>query len=116
MGRLRGSRGAALAIVMITALVSAITIYTAFMVAMNQARQAKFFRGRTPARYLAEAGLMVAQAHLWTAPDTYCGGTQQIDTNGNGALDVGEPSVVITVTPCTRPLNTPVTVQVRASN
>ena len=107
-----------MAIAMMTALVAAIFAYTILALAVSQGRQARFFRNRTSARYVAEAGLMVAQAHMTTDVTyaNYCGETRWIDANGNGVSDPGE-SVVITVTPlCPRTAWTPVTIQVRASN
>jgi len=117
MRRLRANRGAILAIALMTALVSSIFAYSVLALSVSQGRQARFFRSRTSARYLAEAGMVIAQARLLNNPTGYCSGSQIIDTNGDGILQATEPSVTITVTPaCPRPPGSVATIQVRANN
>lgn len=112
------NRGAILAIALMTALVASIFAYSLLTLSVSQGRQARFFRGRTQARYLGEAGMVIAQARLLNNLNAYCApAVQQIDTNGNGSLDAGEPWVTITVTPgCPRPAGSAVTIQARANN
>ncbi len=118
MRKLRSYQGFILAIAMMTALVASIFAYTVLALAVSQGRQARFFRNRTPTRYLAEAGMVIAQARLLNNPTTYCGGSQIIDTNGDGILQATEPSVTITVLPlgCPRAAGSVVTIQVTANN
>lgn len=98
---LRHNRGSVLGITMMTALICGIAAYAVLQASISEARHSRFTKERIESRYLAEAGVVYAREQLWTAPaGSYCGETRQIDTNGNGTLDAGEPSVVITVTPC----------------
>ena len=58
--------------VAVTALMSAIAIYTVMSLALSQARQAQFYQERLVARNASEAGIVWAQQRLWEDP-TYCG-------------------------------------------
>lgn len=68
----RTEQGAALVVAVLTALLSAIAVYTVMVLALSQARQAQFFRERLVARNAAEAGVVWAQQWLWVHPDD-CG-------------------------------------------
>ena len=118
MRRLRNNQGAILAIAMMTAMVASIFAYSLLALSVSQGQQARFFRGRTQARYLGEAGMVIAQARLLNNLNTFCTPTAQlIDTSGDGILQATEPSVTITVTPgCPRPAGSAVTIQVRVNN
>jgi len=94
----RDERGAALGLVIVSALVCSIASYYILRLAVSQSMGANFFQGRIQSRYLAEAALVIATQKLSTDP-TWCGGPVQIDTNGNGALDADEPTVQVTVSP-----------------
>ena len=89
-------RGAALWIVIVTAFMCAVAAYSILFMASSEARRARYFRDRTGARYLAETGLVIAMQQLWADP-AYCGGSELVDTDGNGA---GDQPVVVTVTNC----------------
>ena len=90
-------RGAFLiAMALISAVTGGIAAWSVLFVATAQARQAGLFRERTDARYLAEAGLVIARERLWASP-AYCGGTESVDINGDGTGDV---NVAVTVTNC----------------
>ena len=103
------TRGVALGIVVVIALVCAVAAYVVLMAATSEARRAKFFRERTEARHLAEAGLVVAMQKLWNEsvtpypPGCPAGGTatatEAVDTNGNG-VDASDPTVAVTVVNC----------------
>jgi len=82
----------ALALVIVIALLCSLAAYVLLMAAVTEVRRAKYFRERTRARYLAEAALVIAMEKLWGNP-TYCGGTEFVDTDGNG---LGETPVVVT--------------------
>ena len=119
MTRCRTTRGAILAVVMITSLVASIAAYTVLMLAVSQGRQGRFFRTQTTARYLAEAGMVIAKERLQANP-IWCGGTepggvQQIDADANGTLEAWE-TVTITVVPCPRMTGDPATIQVSVAN
>ena len=97
--RLESTRGAILAIVIATAFMASIAAYAALLIASSQARQGAFARGRTEARYLAEAGLVIAMQQLAANP-AYCGATERVDTNWDGVANASDPQVVVTVTSC----------------
>lgn len=82
--------------VMLLALVASAGAYAAVMTAYSQIRTSRLWRERTKARYLAEAALVIAQQRLWLSPG-YCGGTVQVDTNGD---QVGDTPVAVTVSNC----------------
>ncbi len=65
-------RGAALAMMIMMALVAAISIYAILFMASGQARQAAFTASSIRARYAAEVGLVWAQQRLQKNP-AYCG-------------------------------------------
>ena len=113
----RADRGAILAVTMMMALVASIVSYGVLQLAVSQGRQGRFFRSQTAARYLAEAGMVLAQERLRANPNTFCTPTpMQIDTNGNG-IDPSDPTVDITVTPgCPRTGNATATISVRVRN
>ena len=117
-------RGMILAVTMMMALVASIVAYGVMQLAVSQGRQGRFFRSQTSARYLAEAGMVVAQLRLLEdqenpGPDIwFCTNPtpMQIDTNGNG-IDASDPIVDVTVTPgCPRTANTNATISVRIRN
>jgi len=65
-------RGVALAMMIMMALVAAISIYAILFMASSQARQAAFNASSIRARYAAEVGLVWAQQQLHDNP-AYCG-------------------------------------------
>jgi hypothetical protein len=81
---------------MVAGLLAAIGAYTMLMVAISRARQQRFHETRTLNRHLAEAGVVIARERLWTVP-AYCGGTEQVDTDGDGT---GDTPVSVVVTNC----------------
>jgi len=108
-----------LAVTMMMALVASIVSYGVLQLAVSQGRQGKFFRSQTSARYLAEAGMVIAQETLRRDPiNTFCSNPTPvpIDTNGNG-IDPSDPIVDVTVTPAGCPHtdtgNTVINVRVR---
>lgn len=110
-------RGMILAVTMMMALVASIVSYGVLQLAVSQGRQGKFFRSQTAARYLAEAGMVLAQERLRANPNTFCTNPTevQIDTNGNG-IDASDPRVDVTVTPAVCPHTGNATIQVRVRN
>ena len=109
--RSRHSRGIALLIVLISALIFSITALGVLALAVNRGRQITFVsEARIRARFAAEAGLVWATQRLWNNPTKFpspccnvgCAGTPQkvswpIDTNADG---VNDETVDITVTNC----------------
>ena len=90
-------RGMILAVTMMMALVASIVLYGVLQLAVSQGRQGRFFRSRTTARYLAEAGMVLAYERLQANP-FYCPvAPELVDTTGDG---VGDTPVTITVTNC----------------
>lgn len=86
----RGERGViALSMAIIVALIGAIASYALLTIAISNARQARFYRTRLPARYAAEAAIVWAQQQLSVSPG-FCGGTHT----------VGGVPVSVTVTNC----------------
>jgi len=106
-----------LAVTMMMALVASIVSYAVLQLAVSQGRQGRFFRSQTSARYLAEAGMVLAQERLRENPMTFCTNPTpvQIDTNGNG-IDPLDPTVDITVTPAGCPHTGNATISVRVRN
>lgn len=98
---MRGSdRGMILAVTLMMALVASIVSYGVLQLAVSQGRQGKFFRSQTSARYLAEAGMVLAQERLRTNPSAFCTPTPlQIDADGDGTLEAWE-TVTITDAHC----------------
>ncbi len=112
-------RGAALAIVVVTALICAIAAYGILILVRGQAGRALAFQQRLKARYASEAGLWIAMAKLRnfpsypessipgttvTTPCPSAGGViaraeEAIDFDGNGP-SANDQSVEITVTNC----------------
>lgn len=90
-------RGAILAITMMMALVASIVSYGVLQLAVSQGRQGRFFRSQTTARYLAEAGMVLAQERLRADPNYCPTAPELLDTTGDG---VGDTPVTITVTNC----------------
>lgn len=101
-------RGAALAFIIVTGLVASVVAYSLLFMATSQARQARVIPDRMEARYVAEAGLVIALERLQSdstyASQARCpGGTQdvtlteQVDVDGNGT---GETPVEVTVFAC----------------
>ena len=74
-------QGAALLIVFFMALICAIASYAILAASMAQSYHARFWRQRTDARYLAEAGMVLARERLLANPN-YTGGTEVIDGVG----------------------------------
>ena len=93
---IRNTRGVALGITIVTALLCAIAAYVVLLAATSEARRAKFFRERTEARHLAEAALVFVMQRLWDDPN-FCPATVSVDTNGDGT---GDTTVPVTVTSC----------------
>ena len=90
-------RGMILAVTLMMALLASIVSYGVLQLAVSQGRQGRFFRSQTAARYLAEAGMVLAQERLRVNP-SYCPSTPElVDTTGDG---VGDTPVRITVTNC----------------
>ena len=113
MRSVRLHRGAILAIALMTALVASIFAYTLLALSVNESRQARFFRNRASNRYLAEAGMVIAQTRIRANPPPgYCGTNEYIDTNNDATFGPPDPQVQITVTPCAA--GGPWTIQVRA--
>ena len=79
------ARGAVLAMMIMMALVAAISIYAILFMASSQARQAAFSLSSIRARYAAEVGLVWAQQRLQENPG-YCPGL--------GALGDPDPPAV----------------------
>ena len=90
---------AMLGMVMAIALTASIAAYATLLVATSQARIATVTTVRSQSRYLAEAGLVIATQKLIANP-AYCGGTERVDTDGDGVVNASDPSVVVTVTSC----------------
>ncbi|MDP3703952.1 MAG: hypothetical protein Q8R78_06150 [Candidatus Omnitrophota bacterium] len=107
-------RGMILAVTMMMALVASIVSYGVLQLAVSQGRQGRFFRSQTTARYLAEAGMVLAYERLRAAPG-WCGGTEQLDANGNGTLEDWE-RVTIAVTNCGGPAGTTHEIRVTVDN
>lgn len=81
---LRDSGASLLAMVLVMALVAGIASYTALFLALSRVRRDKVLREQPRARYLAEAGIVWAQAHLWNDPN-FSGGP--LDVDGDGKTD-----------------------------
>ena len=112
---LRTNHGAALLVfVMTTAVLASIGAYATLFTAANQARLGQFSQGRGDARYIAEAGVVIAMEQLWrdpTYPNAACATdppntsrstTEYVDINNNGVATAGDgdAKVTITVTNC----------------
>ena len=69
---LHNTRGAALGIVIMIALVCGVASYFVLFLATSEARHSRFFHERAVARQAAEAGLVIAMQRLWGDP-AYCG-------------------------------------------
>lgn len=67
--RNREEHGSALATTIGVALVCSVAAYTILFIARAQVGPAELFRERLRARYAAEAGVVWAQAQLWTDPN-----------------------------------------------
>ena len=80
-------KGAVLGLAILTALIGSIASYAMLASAMSQAHHAKFFRDRTRARYLAEAGVVIAQQRLLANP-SYTAVNEPVDVDGDSAPDV----------------------------
>ncbi len=106
-------RGAALGIVIMTALVCSIAAYFILIVSLSQARIGAALERRTQARHLAEAGLVIAMQKLKAEattpyPPGCVGGNigstmttpEFVDTNNIGGAAAPDPAVQITVTNC----------------
>ncbi len=104
------ARGAVLGITIMTALICGIAAYAVLQASVSEARHTKFMRGRTEARYLAEAAIVIAREKLWNEaampyPPGCTGGAigttlstpEAVDTDGDG---VGDINVGVTVTNC----------------
>ena len=89
MRRLRNGRGAALWIVIVTALICSVAAYTMLMMAVSQARRGQFYANRTKARYAAEAGLVWAMQRLWQAPTNFTAGTTDVTVDGMNVDVIG---------------------------
>lgn len=100
----RDERGAALGLVIASALVCSIASYYILRLAASQSLQSNFFQGRAESRYLAEAALVVMTQKLAADPNTCTspgGDLIQVDTNGDGLLDANDaPAVRVTITNC----------------
>ena len=72
-GHRRRSRGTILTVAVLTAFVCSIAAYLVLFLAICQARQARFYKQRLRARYVAEAAVVWAQQRLWLDP-AYCNG------------------------------------------
>ncbi len=109
-------RGAVLGIVIITALICSIIAYAVLVLARSQARRSRAFQGRMEARYLSEAGFIIATNRLRQDPNypgcTTPGDTKQtterVDTNGD---QVGDRGVLVEVTNCGAGRNHTINVQ-----
>ncbi len=94
-------RGAALGLVIASALVCSIASYYILRLAVSQSMGANFFQGRAESRYLAEAALVWATQKLAVDP-TYCGSDVRLDTNGDGVADANDaPTITVKVSNCT---------------
>ena len=89
---LGSQQGAALSIVLGTALAASIAAYAMLSVAVGEARHARAFDARARARHAAEAALVWAQQQLWNDP-TWSSAAGATDlTVGGVAVDVILPS------------------------
>jgi hypothetical protein len=99
IGPARRERGAALGVVVIAGILAAITAYATLMMAVGGAKRGQFYDVGMRARYLAEAGWVIATQKLWSTP-AYAGGVELVDTNGDGVLTPGvDAEVEVTVGP-----------------
>mgnify|MGYP001576767448 CR=1 FL=1 len=98
--RFLARRGAALTVVLMTALFSAIAVYTLMLMTLSQARHATFFQDRAVAVNAAEAGLIWAQQQLWVTP-TLCG-----SLTVPAALFDPPVTVTVNITDCSSPVRT----------
>jgi Tfp pilus assembly protein PilX len=94
----RSERGAALFFAILFALVGAIMSYAMLILAVSNARQAKFYRTRMPARYAAEAGTVWGRENLYSNP-TWGGGTLVVDPFPPGPGGGDAINVLVTVNP-----------------
>jgi Tfp pilus assembly protein PilX len=111
--------GAILAIVILTALIASLAAYGILIFAMGHARRSAAIQARMQARYVAEAGLVIAMEHLHNEattspyPPSCTGvnvGTKQskaefVDTTGpsgvpDGTAAAPDPQVQVTITNC----------------
>ena len=105
----QGERGAALGMVVMIALATAIGAYTILIASMNQAQQGVGNANRMRARYAAEAGLVWAQQQLWGTPTlSFTSSSPDITIGGRGIEITVSP--VCVATPCP-----PQTLQARVS-
>lgn len=89
-------KGIALYLTIMVALIGALAGLTMLTVAISHIKRSQFWHQRGRARYLAEAGLVLARERLFIDPD-YCGGTESLDTNGD---QVGDTPVTIGISNC----------------
>lgn len=97
-GRAWKRRGAVLVVVVATALLSAVAVYTIMLITLSQARQATFFQDRAVSVNKAEGALVWAQQQLWTNP-ALCG-PQTTPTL------IFDPPVTVNITNCAGPVRT----------
>ena len=117
---MKHEEGFALVAAMATALLCSIAAFAVLFMATSQARLGWLYQGRAEARYLAEAGLVIATQKLMADPNycpggvctrdpadpingsgINCEGPERVDTNGDGdTLDPEDAVVAVTVTNC----------------
>ena len=105
MRELANAKGYILGMTLILAFVFAIVAYANLMLAVSQAEHRKFAEKHPNASYAAEAGVVIARERLIRNRD-YCGPTgtgvwtQQVDSDGDGAVTAADLTVEITINNC----------------
>lgn len=94
-----GKRGAALWIVLMTAVFCSIGVYAALVMASSGARRGRFYASRIAARYASEGGIVVVQQRLWNDP-AYCPPGNIPPGGGTVTVPVGGVNAVVTMTNC----------------
>lgn len=94
--RFQARRGAILVVVIVTALLSAVAVYTIMLMTLSQARQATFFQDRAAAVNAAEGAIVWAQQKLM-ADETFCAGP---GNDPPSAMFTPPTTVDVTIAPC----------------
>jgi len=97
----------AFTLALMTLVVGSLTAYSLLFMARSQAKIAQRWTGQVRARYLAEAGAVIAMQKLTANPDYPAGcpvggqgtTTEAVDLTGNG-VDNSDPRVTVVVTNC----------------
>ncbi len=98
--------GMVLGMSIVLAVLFALVAYSNLLLAISQAEQTRFFKAHPNAKYAAEAGVVIARERLMVNAN-YCGPggtgtwTQQVDSDGDGAITAADLNVQITLSaPC----------------